>query len=99
MFSNMLQMYYQFVSLFQTLSKTSQLILNSSARILLANYEVRLEVEYQRGAIQEPTQIDRSRFEIQKSSVAITELLRELIRIDMVKCLPVSAYVTILLVI
>ncbi|KAJ6166745.1 fungal specific transcription factor domain-containing protein [Penicillium chermesinum] len=62
-----------------------------SALILLTNYELQLEVECNQSGCEDKLQISRNQNEVQESTGAITELLRELVKLDLVKYLPTSA--------
>ncbi|KAL3474461.1 hypothetical protein BJX99DRAFT_260393 [Aspergillus californicus] len=62
-----------------------------SALIMMANYEIQLEVELRQSQYEIEVNINRNRQVVQESNMSITELLRDLIRLDLVKYLPTSA--------
>ncbi|KAL2823619.1 hypothetical protein BDW59DRAFT_163197 [Aspergillus cavernicola] len=62
-----------------------------SALIMVANYEIQLEIELRQSQCQIEVNINRNKQVVQESTMSITELLRDLIRLDLVKYLPTSA--------
>ncbi|KAL4939227.1 hypothetical protein BDV06DRAFT_225198 [Aspergillus oleicola] len=62
-----------------------------SALIMLANYEIQLEIELDPSQCPNEGNIDRNKEAVQESTVRITQLLQDLMRLDLVKYLPTSA--------
>ncbi|KAE8331414.1 hypothetical protein BDV39DRAFT_201064 [Aspergillus sergii] len=92
-------MKYRFSTLSQDQQSSDEVILFSnllhmylhSTWLLLANYEIQTEVEAQPFRLTSNENICRCRLEVQRSTVAITDLLRELVKLDLVRYLPISA--------
>jgi hypothetical protein len=59
---------------------------------MVANYEIRLEIELRQFRHRDEGNINRNKEAVQNSTRQIMHLLRDLIRLDLVKCLPTSAY-------
>jgi hypothetical protein len=60
---------------------------------VLSNYEIHLEVQGRSPQSQREDNITRLRGEVQASAMSIADLLRDLVQLNLVNYLPMSAYV------